>query len=164
MKLVPALLIAAVMSATASAADQFVSQEVAAHYVHPAYTGVSFDSQVLAQTVGYSLHSDERGCSTCAPNCAAPATCCDSCAPSCAAPAACCNSCAPSCAAPASCCDSCAPSCAAPCAPSCAAPCDPCCECPPVCCPCPPKKKGFFSCIMDVERRKNAWLLGLIGR
>lgn len=150
MKLVPALLIAALMSVTASGDDQVVPQSVAEHYGHPSYIGVSFDSQVLAQTVGYSLHSNECGCSTCAPSCAAPAPCCDTCAPSCAAPV--------------PCCDACAPSCAAPCAPSCAAPCNTCCECPPVCCPCPPKKKGFFSSIMDVERRKNNWLLGLMGR
>ena len=61
----------------------------------------------------------------------------------------------PSCCAPAECCE---PTCCAPaqacCEPSCAAPSN-CCQ---------PKKKGFFARIMDIERSKNKWLLGTIGR
>jgi len=147
MKLVPALLVAAFLCTTASASD---------NYFYSSYQ----TAPIVGQTIGYSLHSDSCGCSTCAPSCAAP---CDTCAPSCAAP---CDTCAPSCAAP---CDSCAPSCAAPCdacAPTCAAPCETYCDCccpEPVCCPCEPEKKCLFDKIMDIERRKNRWLLGLIG-
>lgn len=50
---------------------------------------------------------------------------------------------------------SCAPSCAAPCAPSCAAPACGCCE---------PEKTSMFEKVMEIERCKNKWLLGLIGR
>lgn len=157
MKLVPALLIAALMTATASASDQFVPIPVSGQYLPPPGAVVLLDTQFPAQTVGYSLHSDECGCGTCAPGCAAPAPCYDICVPSCAAPAPCCDSCAPDCAAPAPCCDSCGLGCAAPCDP-----CHACCDCPPVCCE--PPQKGFFSRMMDIERRKNNWLLGLIGR
>jgi len=67
------------------------------------------------------------------------------------------SSCAPSCAAP------CAPSCAAPCAPSCAAPCDTGCPAPAGGCS-EVQKISIFEKVMDIERRKNKWLLGLIGR
>jgi len=171
MKLVPALLLAALMSVSASAADNVFTT----HRSTP----------VVGQTIGFSLHHDSCGCSTCNPTCAAPSACCEptcaapassccnSCEPTCAAPAACGNACGnaccePTCAAPASsCCNSCEPTCAAPaacCEPSCAAPCNTCgghegcggC--------CQPKKKSCFDKIMDIERRKNKWLLGLIGR
>ena len=58
---------------------------------------------------------------------------------------------------------SCAPSCAAPCAPSCAAPCDTGCPAPAGGCS-EVQKISVFEKIMDIERRKNKWLLGLIGR
>ena len=50
---------------------------------------------------------------------------------------------------------SCAPSCAAPCDTGCPAPAGGCSEV---------QKISIFEKVMDIERRKNKWLLGLIGR
>ena len=165
MKLVPAFCIAAMLSVTASAAD--------VHY------STYRTAPVVGQTIGFLLHSDSSGCSTCAPTCAAPAepSCCAPAEPSCCAPAepSCCAPAEPSCCAPAepSCCAPAEPSCCAPAEPSCCAPAEPSCCAPEACCEptCAapsdcwqPKKDGLFSRIMNVERRKNNWLLGLIGR
>ena len=96
--------------------------------------GTASAGQLSVQTVGFFSHGHD---SSCAPSCAAP------CAPSCAAPS--------------------APSCAAPCAPSCAAPCDTC-SSAPACDGCQLEEMSMFDKVMDIERRKNKWLLGLIGR
>ncbi len=156
MKLIPALALGLLMSASASAAEQ-----------------------VPVRTVGLFSHGSH--CDSCAPSCAAPCepSCCAPAEPSCCAPceSACCNAepsccapCEPVCCAPAepSCCAPCEsaccnaePSCCAPCEPSCAAPCDSCGSAPACCCR--PKKKSLCDRIMDIERRKNRWLLGLVG-